>query len=177
MLLGASKVRITPFTNDRTCELPVALRIDFFPSFSSSFSSTLVNASPVHAMLNYTNILLVAIFLTHFIPTAAIKAASGDICDISIYGKPDYSSCITLLYGSPQLRGAGIYNIDNVEHGFLLPYFGSSGQFTINQWRHRVTLPEVWANGMYVCISCKLVPAQIHFLIVGKVTMSTRVQS
>ena len=107
---------------------------------------------PSYAMITYfssTNILLVAILLIHVAPAAAGEAASGDMCDRSIYGKPDYSSCITLLYGSPTRRGAGIYNIDNEEHGFLLPYFAGSGQFTINQWRHRINLPEVWANRMY----------------------------
>ena len=36
MLLGASKVWTSPFTNDRTCALPVESRIDFSPSFLSS---------------------------------------------------------------------------------------------------------------------------------------------
>ena len=94
-----------------------------------------------------TTFLRLAISLIHVIPAAG--ESSNDLCDTSIYGKPDYTSCITLLYGSPMHRGDGIFNIDDEEHGFLLPYFAGQGSFTINQWRHRITLPEIWANGIY----------------------------
>lgn len=77
---------------------------------------------------------------------SAAAGLPGDYCDHAIYGQPNYSDCIALLYGTPTRRGAGIFNIDNEEHGFLLPYFGASAQFTINQWRHKVELPEEWHN-------------------------------
>lgn len=68
------------------------------------------------------------------------------LCDRATYGMPKYHSCNALLYGTPVQRGAGIFNIDSIDHGFLLPYFGGSAQFTISQWRHRINLPEVWRN-------------------------------
>lgn len=86
-----------------------------------------------------TGLFLIPIF-------SAAAELPGASCDRAIYGQPIYSQCIALLYGSPTHHVAGISNIDNDEHGFLLPYFGASGQFTINQWRHRVDLPEVWYN-------------------------------
>ena len=45
------------------------------------------------------------------------------------YGTPDYASCMSLLYLS-STAGPGIHNIDGLEHGFYLPYFGQASQFT-----------------------------------------------
>ena len=92
---------------------------------------------------------LLFFLLMHTFPTAAAAAAeiNEDYCDRAIYGQPDYTSCMSVLYGRGARRGASIYNIDNDEHGFLLPYFGGDGQFTVDQWRHRVYLPMVWHNG------------------------------
>ena len=86
----------------------------------------------------------IAFLLIHICSAAATSAE--DLCDSSTYGQPNYSDCIDLLYGTPGTRSAGIFHLDAHEHGFFLPYFGTGGQFTINQWRHRVELPEVWHN-------------------------------
>ena len=87
----------------------------------------------------------VTVFLIRMFPAAA--ESPGDFCERDIYGQPSYSGCVDLLYGDPGRRSGGIFRIDNDEHGFLLPFFGPSGHFTVNQWRHRVHLPEVWDNG------------------------------
>lgn len=94
------------------------------------------------------NLLQVAFFLVYTFPAAAVTYVE-DFCDIGTYGRPDYSDCVTLLYGNRQRqsRMKGIFNIDNVDHGFLLPYFPPSAGFTIEQWRHKVYLPNVWENG------------------------------
>lgn len=96
----------------------------------------------VHSPIQFVRLVF---FLIHILSAAAEQPE--DFCDRATYGVPKYSSCIALLYGSPVQHGAGIFNIDNDEHGFLLPYFGGSAQFTINQWRHRITLPRLWHNG------------------------------
>lgn len=95
----------------------------------------------VHSPVQFVRLVF---FLIHILSAAAEQPE--DFCDRATYGVPKYSSCIALLYGSPVQHGAGIFNIDNDEHGFLLPYFGGSAQFTINQWRHRITLPRLWHN-------------------------------
>lgn len=87
----------------------------------------------------------VAVFLIHMFPAAA--ESPGDFCERDIYGQPSYSACVALLYGGSGRRSGGIFRIDDDDHGFLLPFFGARGRFTINQWRHRVHLPEVWHNG------------------------------
>ncbi|KAF6236475.1 hypothetical protein HO173_005256 [Letharia columbiana] len=97
-------------------------------------------------MISFSSIHFVqaALLLIHIYSAAA--ELSEDFCDRATYGQPNHSTCIALLYGNPTHRGAGIYNIDSDEHGFFLPYFGRSADFTINQWRHRITLPAVWHN-------------------------------
>ena len=102
----------------------------------------LVQIYATMTLLSSIHFLRVAFFLINILSTAA--GFPEEYCDRAVYGRPYYSSCIDILYGNPERRGKGIFNIDNDEHGFFLPYFGGSGQFTINQWRHRVTLPEVW---------------------------------
>ncbi|CAD6573869.1 MAG: hypothetical protein ASARMPREDX12_006300 [Alectoria sarmentosa] len=77
----------------------------------------------------------------------AAAGSPGDFCERDIYGQPSYAACVTLLYGGSGRRSGGIFRIDDDDHGFLLPFFGVRGRFTINQWRHRVHLPEVWHNG------------------------------
>lgn len=93
-------------------------------------------------LLSSLQLLKVAFYLTYL-----VSAAAADYCDRSIYGQPLYYACVTLLYGDPRRHTTGIYKIDGDDHGFLLPYFAGSGAFTIEQWRHRVTLPELWSNG------------------------------
>lgn len=78
------------------------------------------------------------------LPSPASPALFGTICDRTIYGIPDYRACQELLFGTAAARSGGIFNIDDFEHGFLLPFFGRRSQFTDWQWRHRVTLPLVW---------------------------------
>ena len=80
------------------------------------------------------------------LPAVASAAQIEAICDRAIYGFPEYGACHDLLYGNTAFRRGGIFNIDTFDHGFLLPYFGHRLQFTAWQWRHRVTLPEVWRN-------------------------------
>lgn len=80
---------------------------------------------------------------------AAAVAHFETYCDSTIYGLPNYSACSNLLLGNSASRSHGIKHIDSVEHGFLLPYFGTTGDFTAWQWRNRVELPEVWASGMF----------------------------
>ena len=99
-----------------------------------------------HAMI----ILLQAAFFLIFISSAAVTGDMTDWCDSANYGHPDYSSCLTLLFGNRVRRITGIFNIDSKEHGFLLPYFSPPGSFTINQWRHRVELPRLWENGTWI---------------------------
>lgn len=96
-------------------------------------------------LLSSIHFLRVGFFLINILSTAA--GLPEEYCDRTVYGRPTYVSCIALLYGDPTHGAAGIFNIDNDEHGFLLPYFGRTGQFTIDQWRHRVTLPVVWEKG------------------------------
>lgn len=108
----------------------------------------------------------VAFFLIHTFSAAA--ELSAGFCDRAIYGQPNYSDCVALLYGTSGQRSAGIIHIDIYEHGFLLPYFGGSGQFTIDQWRHRVNLPEIWHNGTPKCPTQsfvgKLYPAEVSYV-------------
>lgn len=68
-----------------------------------------------------------AYVLSTLIILATIASADrlGTICDRTIYGFPDYTSCHALLSSS-----GGISKIDANEHGFLLPYFGGREQFT-----------------------------------------------
>ena len=94
------------------------------------------------------NLLHVIFFLVYTFSAAAVTHVE-DFCDFNTYGRPEYSSCVALLYGTRQRqsRTKGIFDIDNLDHGFLLPYFARPGSFTIEQWRHKVVLPKVWDNG------------------------------
>ncbi len=65
------------------------------------------------------------------ISSAAAKLYK-DLCDRTTYGQPNYSSCVLLLFGNRALTNKRIYNIDNEDHGFLLPYFSGRSHFTIN---------------------------------------------
>ena len=98
-----------------------------------------------YAMLN---LLQVVFFLVYTFSAAAVKHLE-DFCNVDTYGRPEYSSCVFLLYGNRQRpsRNKGIFNIDTVDHGFLLPFFAGPDNFTVDQWKNRVTLPEVWDNG------------------------------
>ena len=98
-----------------------------------------------YAMLN----LLQVVFFLVYTTSAAAVTQLKDFCDVGTYGRPEYSACVSLLYGNRQRqsRTKGIFDIDNIDHGFLLPYFANPGSFTIDQWRHRVYLPKVWDNG------------------------------
>ncbi|CAF9939404.1 hypothetical protein IMSHALPRED_001329 [Imshaugia aleurites] len=93
-------------------------------------------------LLSPVQCLQIAFYLIHTLSVAG--EASKDHCDHAIYGIPKYSACVNLLYG--HRHKTGIFNIDDDQHGFFLPYFGDKAQFTVDQWRHRVTLPEVWQN-------------------------------
>ena len=98
----------------------------------------------------YAMITLVqVIFFIVYTFSAAAVTHLEDFCDFGTYGRPEYSSCVALLYGNRQRQGRtkGISDIDNVDHGFLLPYFGGPGSFTIDEWRHRIFVPRVWENG------------------------------
>ena len=83
------------------------------------------------------------------LPAVASAAQFGIICDRAIYGFPEYAACHDLLYGNTALKSDGIFHIDKFDHGFLLPYFGPRRQFTAWQWKHRITLPQVWRNRKY----------------------------
>lgn len=87
---------------------------------------------------------LTAAFHTFFIVPSA--AGSEPYCNRTFYGVPNYLACNTLLFGKGPSHSGGIASLDNVDHGFLLPYFGRKSQFTDWQWRHRVLLPEVWRS-------------------------------
>lgn len=92
---------------------------------------------------------IVTVVLLALVDLPAVASAApfeATICDRAGYGLPEYGACHDLLYGNTALKGRGIYNIDTLDHGFLLPYFGPRLQFTEWQWRHRVTLPQVWRN-------------------------------
>lgn len=91
---------------------------------------------------------VVTLVLSTFISlhaTVVSAARFGTVCDRTVYGFPDYAACNALLVGRD-----GIFYIDDREHGFLLPYFGFKSQFTDNQWRNRIDLPQVWRNGRYL---------------------------
>lgn len=94
------------------------------------------------------NLLQVVCFLLYTISEATVTHLE-DFCDVTTYGRPEYSDCIKILYGNRQRTShtKGIINIDGFDHGFLLPYFAGPGSFTIEQWRHKVLLPQVWESG------------------------------
>ena len=78
------------------------------------------------------------------LPLIALAARFGPVCDRTVYGLPSYRACDALLFDD-----GGISSIDAVEHGFLLPSFAQSSQFTYQQWKNRVSLPEIWRNGRF----------------------------
>lgn len=93
-----------------------------------------------------STITLVSYALTN-IASPVSAAEFGTTCDRTTYGLPNYQACRALLLGGAGVTSRdGIFHIDSFEHGFLLPYFGHRSQFTDWQWRHRVTLPQVWRN-------------------------------
>ncbi len=92
---------------------------------------------------------IVTVVLRALVDLPAVASAPPPFtatCDRAIYGLPQYGACHDLLYGNTALKSRGIFYIDTIDHGFLLPYFGPRLQFTDWQWRHRVTLPQVWRN-------------------------------
>ena len=109
------------------------------------FSQT-IRSIAMMILLSSFQALSVAFFLTDVFSIAGAEL-SEDFCDRAAYGRPYYSECASLLYGDRSDHNRGIFSIDNEEHGFFLPYFASGAPFTINQWRHRVELPQIWENG------------------------------
>lgn len=98
-----------------------------------------------------TAVLLVLINL----PSTASAALFGTTCDRTTYGLPEPRACDLLLFGDAAFRSGGIFDIDSLDHGFLLPFFGHRSQFTDWQWRHRVTLPQVWRTRRLPSFACQ----------------------
>ena len=88
----------------------------------------LVHSYATMTFLSSIKFVRVAFFLMH-ISSAAAKLYE-DLCDCATYGQPNNSSCVLLLFGNRALSHKGIYNIDNEDHGFHLPYFSGRSHFT-----------------------------------------------